>query len=855
MLKILLLLIPAVCLGKDIKLIEDLSLQTTITEAHGKVVEFEQEDLVLVGHARQLDLSKTEKLVQIVWTEIRNANNANERVVLEEPLTGNFKYGQALLKAKTNMPVDYDPEIIKEAMRKLKKGEIDSKDVVMKGEAKNVKSTRRSLLDLGSSPKEYAAIMAAKAAESRQQDNATQSFKKTNSSGQTGLNLASNATGGRAGLGTSGFGANSDDNNFLAQQLRNPKGIGNTSGQATNGNNPANGAGGAGANPQNSGGAANAQNPGANNAGNAQNAAVNDANQQRPGGNMGDRDYVHLDNLLDHDAVNADRGNYDGLSNDQDADGDHFDLAQNNQEFAPNRDLSNNLNLATGNLNNAFDVNAANPNPENNADEARNAVEIPEIVIQVTTEGCNPRVDEGLGRVIVQDRAIQYVNGVLTPHDNPQDGACSDSNVQFAIHKRYDCQDCGYIENCKQEGNQSYACASFEKYWTDERHQEHIVANGNLNGGNLYTDLARPFAINREIGKCEYNVNLNTMQAIPQTQLGFSNRANQRVTLSACAPDPALAPIPITLSNSCPLIHDYARNLSKVQKKAVFSVNGIKHLARGCIETNATIPHEFVTDGCNANVDPILASFVRTGKRKVTLNGKAKIISQACEVIGQPANLASTREGCNGEYVHDFNANRSYEKHHFYYMDANQRKYLPGCMRSNVAHNHERVQDGYEFDDVNARATKKMAVFINPPQGRLNIAPARADVSYGVVPYQIVGAETLRRTNNSVYQGCYEVTQTERVQKFTRPDASVLEKVLGAGAPHRSGNLCQVTTEVRSVDFGTTIGSNVSATVEINTRRRGAFLGHSRQQTFYVSESRIKTTYPDGRVEYSNWTR
>jgi hypothetical protein len=783
--RILLLILPALCFAKDVKLKSDLPLQKNITEAHGRVVEFEQEDLVLVGHARQLDLSKTEKLVQIVWTEIRNVNNQNERVVLEEPLAANFKYAKPILKAKTNIVLDYDPEIIKTAMAKLKKGEIDAEDIVMKGEAKNSKSNKRSLLDLGTSPAEYKNIILANNKANKQQRDLVNTLGGNNYIGHIGNNVS--------GAKQMASDTGSSANGVLEQQLNNIKNDGNS--QRASSNNPSNGT--------------EAQNAGRNN-------------------HLGNSNGQYADNN------NLDNQDYE------------YNLDNNNNNQALDLEV-NNLDLVNGAIDNDLNVDEANLHPENEAENESDLEAVPEVSIRITTNGCHPRVDEDLNRVFVQDRTIKYVNGIEVAPDNPQDGLCSDSNQQYAIHKRYDCPNCNYVEDCKTDGNQSYACATFEKYWTDESGQEHLVTTGDLNGGALYTDLEHPFVLTKEVGKCEYDVNLSTMQAIPQTELVYYDRTNKRVIVGECEPSIELPPIPISLSTTCPLIHDYQNNVSKIQKKAIFTVNGVEHVARGCVETDETIPHEFVTDGCNANIDPIIARYARMGKRKITLpDGKTKLLSQECEVIGQADNLLSTREGCIGEYVHDFNAGLSYEKHHFYYMEGNRRVYLPACMRSPVSYQHDKVHEGYEFDEANERAIKKIATFINPPEGRLNIAPAMTDESYGIFLYQKLGNTETRLTNNFVYDGCFKVTQTEIAQKLRRPDGTMIDKILGKGAPQRSHNLCQVTTESRRVLQGYTTTYRCG-------RRNEDDQGEIVRDPIYGTQLRTKTVYPNGRVEYSPW--
>jgi hypothetical protein len=85
------------------------------------------------------------------------------------------------------------------------------------------------------------------------------------------------------------------------------------------------------------------------------------------------------------------------------------------------------------------------------------------------------------------------------------------------------------------------------------------------------------------------------------------------------------------------------------------------------------------------------------------------------------------------------------------------------------------------------------------------------------------------------------------VRKLRRPDGTIIDKILGKGAPHRSHNLCQVTTESRKVIQGYTTtyrSSGGPSEYEVESRE---------QSPIYGTQLRTKTVYPNGRVEYSPW--
>ncbi len=446
------------------------------------------------------------------------------------------------------------------------------------------------------------------------------------------------------------------------------------------------------------------------------------------------------------------------------------------------------------------------------------------ITFEPTETGCQPRIDRIHERVIIQNRIQRFENNVLV-----QEGECTDSLEIYPIMKDYLCANC--TDSVNRDEKRAYS--RYQEYWYDRDNQRHVI------GDTLYTDTSRPYHFMDERGLCTPSVDLEANLAYRQVETVYFNFNNIRNIVEGCHRALNQAPIPIVQTTKrCGLIHDFENRFSYEQKRLIFNLDGVEHEVQSCQVVEPALPHEFVEMECRPIIDLVGGTVTKTARRRIRTSTGLKVITDDCEPW-ENNNLQTTREGCEGEYFHDFNLMRSYLKKRYFFARENDRQdYVTGCVRTNEFLQQQTEHNGtYEHDDTERVSKPRLSLYLDTEeQGRLFLDVARVRGQLGQVAYTLLRNEH-RATANHYFEGCYRRTKTNAINVYHRADGTPYELSLGAG------NVIKGTVdECTRIPYGDSRTSN-------SVLRRGNAWRH----TTYRTEYRTKIIYPDGHVDYGPW--
>ena len=382
----------------------------------------------------------------------------------------------------------------------------------------------------------------------------------------------------------------------------------------------------------------------------------------------------------------------------------------------------------------------------------------PEVEVEVTRNGCPPRIDEPHDRVIIQTRSISRQSGRII-----QETDCSDTEKVFPINKDYQCP------NCQDDvrHNSKEAFSRFQKYWIDEVGQLQYINE------RLYVDETSPYPLVEEPGDCPYDIDWNQDKVYPQVETVYFDRTNTRKVVQACHRKVGQDPHDIAwIHQGCGLTHDFPNNQSRELQRAVFNKDGVEHEARSCRPRGDALPHQFVTSVCEPIRDVDGRTITQMARRKVTTSLGDKFITQDCEPHGNSKPLQSTSHGCANEYVHDWGSGRSYTKVRWYHSLRGQREYVTSCLRSDQFFPHQREVVDYAHDDNAKHSKAKTIIYIEPSEGqRLEIShPQIRDED--PLPYTYVDASVESLSNRATQEDCYLVTPEASFSVYQRADGS-----------------------------------------------------------------------------------
>ena len=395
----------------------------------------------------------------------------------------------------------------------------------------------------------------------------------------------------------------------------------------------------------------------------------------------------------------------------------------------------------------------ANGNYNNSGNRRQEPTNLePTTTIELTEEGCIPEHDALQERVIITARSQKLQNGNVIDR-----GVCERTLEFYPVKRDYLCEEC--IDDINLPDRKAYA--RYMEYWIDRESNRH-------NLGVRIDEI--PFNIIEDNSGCTYKATDDYCSKM--SKLGYINKFGIFKTVEGCRVIENTERFPVrTTHDGCPRIHDFVNNFSTIQSRVFFTKNGREHTVSSCTPTSET-EHIFTDIGCSP-VHHINNNFIHFARRMIVLDARREFITHECEPnpsngINAWANLIGSTEECVNQYLHDFDAGKSYiTKRYFYYDPRFGRElnkiYVTPCIRSNDFLEHQYQHDGtWEHDDQNLGSRAKLATFIVNNGARIQIDAAR-----------IRGNEELEPYTLEVRQ---EETQIFHI--YTRPDGSIYRKFI-----------------------------------------------------------------------------
>ncbi len=479
------------------------------------------------------------------------------------------------------------------------------------------------------------------------------------------------------------------------------------------------------------------------------------------------------------------------------------------------------------------------------------------ISVQSTREGCVPKVDLDNLRVIITEKSLVYEDDKLT-----SESPCEDTLFILPILKNFQCTDCHDL--LVMDVMKAYA--TFQPYWLGEdglRHEE----------GGVMKDISQSFAITKH-WDCPRDIDLNTMKAHAQSRLVYLDRENRLIEARMCQRDSEQKTLDITWSHrDCTPTHDFLQNRSKLKRRAQYIEKNQIHVVMPCSEYGLWLNHTWVD--CDKDLNWQFHEAVSMARRMLLIEDQEIPVLENCEPHGASMPLMSTREGCVGEYVHDFEGGKSYIKKRWYYDDGEEH-FITDCIQSDDIIPHQTYITGYEHDDKLHQSVPKMALFIEDIIGKIDLVRDHHHLE-DALPHTYVDEKILAQASR--VEGCYRVTPQVKVKCYKRPDNSYYDVEVGTG-PEVRVDQCFRRDETRQVwdhseryflETSTLIERVTASNVSVYLSRAQSVcdewqkyfhvddgLPHQGNQhysvkRYYRMEKRTETTYPDSHKTYTPW--
>ena len=494
---------------------------------------------------------------------------------------------------------------------------------------------------------------------------------------------------------------------------------------------------------------------------------------------------------------------------------------------------------------------------------------IPVITVEYDYESCSPRIDFSLKQVILGARAITFKDGIKSSESD-----CADTPKRFPIKKDYTHPDCvDVIERNLDEGEGAdfgFAYATYKPYWMNESSERQYL-------GNVQKDEKHPFALREEEGSCLYAVDLENLEAKPQSELVYENRSKRRIVVEPCRPSVRGTPVRITPTRKgCGYVHQFDANRSMPQQRLVYTVKGAEYEALPCHDASDTwTEHQFDTSVCKPIVyedtltqQPFARRFIQTTEGKLWLS--------ECEPYGSRGALLTDAAACLTQpYHHDILGKQSYLNVRYYYNRPRGKKYVTGCQPGTDVFVHHKIVVGYVHDDVRKISKLKVEISFDHSGRKIIVVPAQVDETETPAPY----VRLRETTDPAAYQTkmndrCYQeqrfkkhniYQRADRTEYLDRIDDKVQTVDRCVRTKEKREEPCFVTwMNYQTESWGDNIVNNLSwGNVVLRNYGNCSIDGRTLWEHFpsrgYLWKTdrlmeRLKTVYPDSpHPEYTSW--
>lgn len=349
----------------------------------------------------------------------------------------------------------------------------------------------------------------------------------------------------------------------------------------------------------------------------------------------------------------------------------------------------------------------------------------PPISVDVTTEGCDIRVD--LGQLV----AIQQTRVVTKEGDQTTSTSCEDGNDRYRLQRSYAvCPD-----DVRMDRRQ--AVAQYQLFYVDGGGTRHEAAA-------CQPDPDKTYAIVEDLDACPVYIDQAAAQAVPQATLVYVDDTNATIEVRGCAPSETAAPIPLErVYDHCPDVVDVPRRVATAQYELYFAdADGGRTLASPCQpDPGRTFPIVEETQTCTLSLDYDAMQAVPQATLSYT-NGKGENVEvRACgpSVETPPVPLVPTIEGCT--IRHAFAEGLSHQQGRLRYTLDGTTYDVGDCADNGTTYPHIRVfsDDGGRrvcepiVDKTTGRVTRQYRLRITVDGVSTYITPCAPDASNGQI--------------------------------------------------------------------------------------------------------------------------
>ncbi|MDP2699928.1 hypothetical protein [Thalassospira sp.] len=396
----------------------------------------------------------------------------------------------------------------------------------------------------------------------------------------------------------------------------------------------------------------------------------------------------------------------------------------------------------------------------------------------ITTEGCNIRVD------LDQLQAIQQTRVVTTTDGTPEYGACADGAERFKISQSYAV--CSYDENVEA----MTATAQFIYYYTDGGGNREEI-------GDCQPDAEKIFDIVEDRNACNVYLDYTNLQAVPQGKLVYTNHNGKVIPVADCAASIEVDPVPmVQTTEGCDIRDDFIAGKSFGRSKYIYTLDG-RDWDTSCQDNDEEYPHSTIYK--TANGDQVCEPIINRESGKVTLQSRVMINVNGFELYRSPCtpdttakDIQSTTAGCEdpAKWTHNITASQSIGSERFYYLIDGKQEAVTECQDNDVIYAHQQETTGYQNHDDKLFSYRLVTLYIEgTPQGRYNIATSQVLAGDPQIPYAYEG-QSPKANGEVFYEECTRFEGRDLVNAYTRPDGTTYNLKVDEDTPVNVGSAC-----------------------------------------------------------------
>lgn len=325
-------------------------------------------------------------------------------------------------------------------------------------------------------------------------------------------------------------------------------------------------------------------------------------------------------------------------------------------------------------------------------------------------------------------------------------------------------------------------------------------AGENQDVGECIDDAELIFDIREDNTACKIFLDYKALRAVPQALLYYNNQHGQRTEIRGCEASNSISPVRmISRTDVCQLRHDMAAGTSHELGIHTYILNGIVYQASTCSDTGRTFAHKKTYLGesrqnlCEPIINRSSKQVTKQYRLQINVDGRKQFVSECTPDKSAKLAIQSTNDGCDdpASWQHDLSSGISYAMERFYYRSSTGgRTYVSGCQNAATTYRHDHTITGYQYNDAQLTAWPTTRVVITPPSGRYVVDAGRVLPGATQIPY--VKLTTVDEVSGETrYEGCNAYRLTNRYERWRRPDKSIYNKPIGAGAARGPEAVCR----------------------------------------------------------------